>query len=393
MWRDTRAMSLSDALQQQIDGLRQALVGLGNIPDALEEHVFGSMQRLSLDIVKRAGEALGEPEAFARARTLIETFVRIAERDGRDLATELVDLAARMTAAGSVVDVHGPVTSKPLASFPTEPTVHHTVFVDEAGTAAWAEEDQPVLTLAGVLVDDAQIVPFDAQTSQLLQEFDVAPSNEIHTQPCLSGEGAYSALQPRERYELLKRFAQLGLRHSLGVHYLGMLKPFVREEFREKIDSLGLDAYTSNVLHFNVTLQVACMSKIGLAQYRYLFDRTDKYRRDIRQIIAALKVEPNDRLRIRAIAGDPEPVDSADHRFVQLADVAGYFLTRHRQLEIRTFRPREALLKHRDEILEMYELFRPKILDFVRDGVVLIDWPALQSWSHPRRRAKHRRRP
>src|SRR5207249_3736774 len=117
---------------------------------------------------------------------------------------------------------------KPLAAFPTEPTVHHTVFVDEAGTSAWAEEVQPVLTLAGVLVDDAQMPDFDKQTSQLLQEFGIGTTTEIHAQPCLVGEGAFSSLEPPQRYTLLKRFAQIGVWHCLGVHYLGMLKPFVK---------------------------------------------------------------------------------------------------------------------------------------------------------------------
>jgi hypothetical protein len=156
------------------------------------------------------------------------------------------------------------------------------------------------------------------------------------------------------------------------------LKPLVKDPFRRKIARLGFDAYTSSVVYFNVTLRSACLGRIGFAQYRYLFDRTDNYKRDIKQIVAALKAETNERLTILAIAGEPTPVESADHRFVQLADVSGYFLTRYRQLEVKTFKPRDSLLKHRAEIEEVYEVLKPKILSFVkqvRNGYVAVNTP------------------
>ena len=172
--------------------------------------------------------------------------------------------------------------------------------------------------------------------------------------------------------------------HVLGIHHIGMLKPFVRDEIRVQIAKRGLDAYTTNVVFFNLTLQAACFGKIA-ARYRYLYDWTDRYRKDIAQILAALKNETNQGLRLWAVEGEPQPEDSKDHRFIQLSDTAAYFLVRQRQIEIRTFKPGDALLKHRDEILEIYALLKPKILDFVSTGMISIDWKALEQWAHPKK--------
>ena len=80
-------MSVAEALQQQIDGLRKTLVGLANVPDALEEHVFGALQGLAVGLTHRALEALGERDGLRQVQVLMETFVRVAERDGRELPT------------------------------------------------------------------------------------------------------------------------------------------------------------------------------------------------------------------------------------------------------------------------------------------------------------------
>ena len=83
-----------------------------------------------------------------------------------------------------------------------------------------------------------------------------------------------------------------------------MLKPFVKRKFRREAATRGLDAYTAQVVCFNLTLQAASFAKIPANRYRYLSDRTDKYARDIRAIIAALKQDTNDRLRLYGIAGE-----------------------------------------------------------------------------------------
>jgi hypothetical protein len=378
-------VEIPDALAQQADGLQKWLVGMANL-NSLDEHILGSAQALAIDLTKRATQALGEDRAYSLIHKLIETTIRVSERDNAPIASEIVELAGRMNTAGVTIAFEQPVVSKPLSTFPKEPRLHHTVFVDEAGTASWSEGAQPVLTLCGVLADDDRIPDFDAACADLLRSVGVDPTTEIHAQPMLANDGVLARLDPRARFEFLKRFLQLGVWNCGGIHHLGMLKPLVQDPFRRKIARLGFDAYTSAVVYFNVALRAACLGKVGVAQYRYLFDRTDKYKRDIKQIIGALKVETNAGLKIFAITGEPTPVDSVDHRFVQLADVAGYFLTRYRQLEVRTFRPPESLLKHRAEIEEVYEVLKPKILSFVKQDLWrLIDWKALDDWSHPRR--------
>jgi hypothetical protein len=126
---------------------------------------------------------------------------------------------------------------------------------------------------------------------------------------------------------------------------------------------------------------VAVLPVIGLARYRYKFDKTDAYKKKIKQILAALKVSQNQKLKLRSVEGEPEAVDSKNHRFVQLADVVGYFLTRYRQFEVRTFTPHPNLLKYEAQVREIFEIVRPKVLSFVKDRLfMLIDWRALQKW-------------
>src|SRR5262249_38165623 len=107
-------MTVRQAVQQQFDGLQKMLVGFANIPDALEEHLFASIQVLALATINSAIDAIGQAESFNGAQQLIETIVRVAERDNRDLATEITDLIARMNAAGIVVTFERPVKSKAL---------------------------------------------------------------------------------------------------------------------------------------------------------------------------------------------------------------------------------------------------------------------------------------
>lgn len=73
-----------------------------------------------------------------------------------------------MNAAGVVIAFEQSVVSKPASAFPQEPRIHHTLFVDEAGTASWSEGAQPVLTLCGVLADDDRIPDFGAACAELL---------------------------------------------------------------------------------------------------------------------------------------------------------------------------------------------------------------------------------
>jgi len=73
-------------------------------------------------------------------------------------------------------------------------------------------------------------------------------------------------------------------------------------------------------------------------------------------------------------------LNSKDSRLIQLADVIGYYLNRHRQMEVPAFNHRKSLDKHRDEIFEIYNIIKPKILNFVKELLLKIDWKALQNY-------------
>jgi hypothetical protein len=122
-------------------------------------------------LAHRATYALGHSEAFLLVKPLIETIVEIVERDRTELGTEVLDLIGEMRTEGVAVAIEQSVRSKPFASFRKEPEIYHTVFVDEAGTAAWDEQIQPALTLVGVLVDDRRVADFESRSERLLQTF------------------------------------------------------------------------------------------------------------------------------------------------------------------------------------------------------------------------------
>jgi hypothetical protein len=254
-------VEILDAVRQQTDGLQKWLVGMANL-GYLDEYVFGSAQAIAINLTERAAQTLGDAPTYSVIRKLIETIIRIAECDNVPIASEVVELTGKMKAAGVAIDFEHPVVSKPLAAFPKEPRIHHTVFVDEAGTASWSEGAQPVLTLCGVLADDDNIPDFDTASADLLRTVGVDPRTEIHAQPMLANDGVLARLDQQARFEFLKRFVQLGVWNCVGIHHLGMLKPLVKDPFRRKIARLGFDAYTSSVVYFNVTLRAACLGRI-----------------------------------------------------------------------------------------------------------------------------------
>lgn len=372
--------------KQQMQALAQIVTGLAAL-DKGSDCLIGAYQgQLLSEIASAERSGCRRGDLLEAARSAVQLLVELAERDGLTFSREMDALVAEYEPTGR------PITrlirlprSKPLAAFPKELPVLHTLFVDEAGTASFTEEAQPVLCLVGVLVEDRRIDEFESATSALLQRHDVPITAEIHAQPILGGERFFDALDVDAREALLTEFIKIGMKHVVGVHYLSMLKPLIKEEFREALERRGLNAYTTNVLYFNLMLKAAAIARIGFSQYRYLFDRTDNYGRDIRRILRALKEESNRGLQVHAIAGEPIAVDSKDHRFVQLADVLGYYLVRYRQFEVKTFTPRDALRKHEEKYRAAYDLIRPKVMNFVEDGLYqMVDWKALQEWSPPR---------
>jgi hypothetical protein len=380
--------------RKQIASLEQLVTAMSVA--RVEEVVLAACQRQLLSLIATAERAgTSRTEVLKEVRGLTRTLVQLAERDRLTISHELEAL----------VDTYAPPeqppkrpaslpASKPLASLPREFPVRHTVFVDEAGTASFAEEhSQPVMCLVGVLVEDEQIERFDLAVKGLLLRYGIADDAEIHAQPLLSGDDPFHSLSQEQRNDLLKEFVSIGLRHTVGVHYLSMLKPLIKPGFRQKMETLGHDAYTSNVVHFVHLLRVAIFGKVGLIRYRYLFDDTPKYSPLIKRIFEALRHDPNPNLRLTSVVDAPEPVDSKDHRFVQLADVIGYFLVRYRQFEVKTYQPRENLRKHEAKYHEMHEIIRPHVMSYVADGLYkFLDMPAVQAWALPPRTKKNNKR-
>lgn len=374
-----------DALEAHYDALKNIVLGLSF--STCEEYLFGTYQAEVVDAVERADTfGVDRRGALTRGLELINLLISLAERDQVPLSDEFGEIVRECEAAGLQVS-HPPglASSKPLSSFPTEPPTIHTVFVDESGTPAFEEKNQPVLSLVGIVVADEAIARFDAAVAQLLSSYGLPVATELHANDCIRGTGPFAALPDADfRYRLLRDFVALGMSHALGVHYLSMLKPMVADDFRERLTKSKLDAYTSLVLWFNLTLSVGILNAIAIRKYRYVFDRQDKYGTFVRRIIRALKIEENHKLRLSLLDGDPTEVDSASHRFVQLADVVGYFLTRYRQFEVPAFTPAANLQKYEPQVREICAIVKPKVLSFVKDGLHrLVDWQALQTWSMP----------
>jgi hypothetical protein len=370
------------SLQTQMEAVREIVTGLASGSEA-EACLFGTFQA---DVLESLAKAAGVPRerSLQVCKDLVQLLLRIAERDKLPLSHEFDRLLVEYDRVGiplSRPSVRLP-RSRPLRSFPNEPQVVHTLFVDESGTPSLSDSSQPVFSLVGVLVHDPQIPHFNHLADDLLARYGLPVDTEVHAYDCLAGRTAFASLDPARRFPLLRDFIAAGVGHTLGIHRIEMWKPGIEPEFRRQLARLRLDPYTCAVIWFNVTLQAARIGVIAFAKYRYLFDRNDKYAKSIRRIVRALRTEPNTQLRVGAIEGEPTQVDSAEHRFVQLADVIGYFLTRHRQLEMSRRRPLAAVLRHASEIEEIYTIIKPKITSVVRDRLwMMIDWQALQDWA------------
>jgi hypothetical protein len=313
---------------------------------------------------------------------VFQTLITIAEASQIPLSTETEAALVNLRQSGFTFDERGTrPPSRPLAEAPTGPT-EFSVFVDESGTASYEEASQPVLCLVGVIIRDDAIPLVESAAERVLTDRGLPPSLEFHAQEFLSRDGPLGSLEAQERHALLRQFVEVGMAHVSGVHQMPKLKAMVRPERRKMAQALGLNAYSETVLFFALTLDRACLAVTTPAQYKYFYDRTDAHRGEIEQIFRTLGNHPNRRLRLIALKGRPTQLESHQNRLIQLADVVGYYLNRYRQLEIPTDKPRAELLKHQDEIMEVYGLIRPRLVDFIgKDLYRMIDWQALQSIS------------
>lgn len=256
----------------------------------------------------------------------------------------------------------------------------YCVFSDESGSGLnYEDKVQPVLCQTAVIVENTNIPNIEEETKKILLRFGLPEHQEIHAHTCLLGKENYQNFDKKQRHEFLREFIQINLKYIYKIHYMGMLKHFVNEKVREKARKAGLDPFMIGFIWLIIIIDKH-FDHILNESYKYYFDTTDTYRKKIKISIEVLKNIPQDSLKINRMIGEPEEIDSKDSRPIQLADVIGYYLNRHRQLEIPAFNHRKSLDKHRDEIFEIYKIIKPKILNFINALLLKIDWRALQNF-------------
>ena len=338
-----------------------------------------------LDLVEEALRAkLNEKTILSGLTDILQRFIVTSEAKKIPLSNETESLIKKASKAGiSFIESSPRPPSRPLWAAPSEPE-GYSIFVDESGTASFEEVSQPVLCLVGILVNERTIPLFTRKADELLKNYGLPIETEYHANKFFEkypGE-PLNKLSIEKRFELLHEFLSLGMKHAVGVHYLPMLKSFVPPEFRTKIKIQGFDAYSYSIAFFFITLDRACIYVEFGARYKYFYDRTDAYRKDIKRIFLTLSTNKNRRLSFFNLKESPVALESDKSRLIQLADVAAYYLNRHRRFEVKTYQHQESLNQHKDKIFCMYDLIKPKILSFIhKDLPVTVDWKALMDLS------------
>ena len=259
----------------------------------------------------------------------------------------------------------------------------HKVFIDESGTTHFNEntdKTQPVCLISAVIINEQEISRLNEMAEQALVEFGLPSETEIHAIDCINRSGPYSVLSQGEQGKFLKHFISAALPSITAYYYMGMLKPWVKPDYRKKMEKRGVDPYTVNFMFAYVIID-RYFEHILNSSYEVIFDQTHK-KKDILRLTQRLLNSDNPKLRINRLRGLPKQASSKSSRVIQLADVIGYYLNRHRQLEIPKFNHRPALDKHADDIFEVYQMIEPKLLDWNSNGLyLLIDWKALDTFA------------
>jgi len=377
-------MQTIEEFAEQVRAL-QKMLALANTGH-MEEYAFAAVEHLTLSLLQQ-GKAAGLPEseALRTAAAVFQDLISIAENLGWPLSTEIENVIGQMNATGIRLRESGQrKPSRPLAQAPKDPP-EFSIFVDESGSASFDEVIQPVLCLVGAIVKDQVKPQFERASDELLTKYRLSGDTEFHASEFLAAspdDGDLARLDVDERYRLLREFLTLGMQYVHGLHHLGMLKSMVQPAYRQKMLAQGLNPYTHTIVWFIITLDRACLRITMPGVYKYFYDRTDAYKKDIGRIFRALAQIPNERLRLFGLKGTPVMLESHRSRLIQLADVAGYFLNRHHQLDIPAIKPRQELEKHRSKVYEMYELMKPKIVDYLgKDLHITVDWKALADFS------------
>lgn len=256
------------------------------------------------------------------------------------------------------------------------------VYSDESGQTGRDYEDkaQPVLCQTAGIIESENIPFIENKTKRLLRKYDLPEEEEIHAHPCLLGLRIFQKLEKNQRHELLKEFIQINLEYVYKILNMGMLKSFVIDEVRNNANKSGLDPFMQGYIWLILIIDKH-FEHVKKDNYKYFFDATDNYKKQIYKTTQILKAIPQDSLKINCMIGDPKEKNSEDSRVIQLADVVGYYLNRHRQIEIRTFKHRDSLDKHKEKIIEIHEMVKPKFLKFIGNIITQkIDWKALQTY-------------
>jgi len=380
-------MNINEFLTK-LKGLSDFIVPFANTA-SFKEYSLSTAESMVLDLVSQARTSkLSDNVIFSEMALILQKFITTSEIMEIPLSTETENLIKQAKIVGiSFQESHQRPLCRPLSDAPTRPE-EFNIFVDESGSDSFNEVSQPVLCLVGIIVNDNVIPVFTKKAEQLLVKYGLPKETEFHAYEFITTnpEEPLDKLSIDERFTLLQEFLSLGMDHTVGVHHLSMHKSMVKPEYRQKMKAQGLNAYSHTVVWFLVTLDRACIYVKFGTRYKYYYDRTDAHRKDIGRIFHALESTTNQRLHLFNLKEAPVPLESHESRFIQLADVAGFYLNRYRRFEIKTFKHRKELDKHKDKIFKMYDLIKPKILTYVGKGLHLtVDWEALANFSLKRK--------
>lgn len=239
------------------------------------------------------------------------------------------------------------------------------VFMDESGSETpgiYVDSRQPSLCVAGVITTQDGIENIDSVRGQLMSNYSLPETTEIHADPCLRREGDYQSLTTAQAEQLLREFIERNFPNFLFFYAPSMLKPFVREEVRLALPTRGLSQYTAVFAHHLWTIGKYLEHEVG-AEFDLAYDENDAVAEDLPRVARVLQEHPNPKVRITNMVGEPIPTKSHLSAGIQLADVIAFYMARHGQIEIPKFDHGEHLDRHKDKILRVHnELLREKNL-------------------------------
>lgn len=240
------------------------------------------------------------------------------------------------------------------------------LFMDESGSETpgrYDDSPQPSLCIAGVITTPEKVEAIDSVRQDLLAEYGLPASTEVHADPCLRCKEEYEALSGSEEAErLLWEFIEINLPNFLFFYAPDMLKPFVREDVRLRLPTQGLSQYTAVFAHQLWITAKYLEYEVG-TEFDLVYDENDAVAEDLPRIAKVLTEHPDPKVRITNLVGEPTPCASHESPGIQLADVIAFYMARHHQIEIPKYDHGENLDLHKAKIIRVHdELLAPKSL-------------------------------